>query len=91
MTIQNVDYTATINPLDYGKTWVVRDAVLASARDNGEIIIESVFKASLFLSTGPNAGTKGPGGSTRKRTQNPLAAENCEFFLKGIKASVDCT
>ena len=91
MTIQNVDYTTTTNPLDYGKTWVVRDAVLASVRDDGEILLESVFQASLFLSVGPNASTKGTDGSIRKRTQNLSAAENYDFFQKGIRASVDST
>ena len=36
-TIQGVDYTSTCNALDYGKTWVVRDAILGATEPDGKI------------------------------------------------------
>ena len=88
-TIQEVSYTLTTNALDYGKTWVVRDAILGATEPDGKIRPRSPFKASLFFSAGPNAGTTGLPSSARKRTSCAIATTDYEFFKKGVRASID--
>ena len=91
-TKQGVNYTTTTAEADYGDAWVVDDVRL-SRKDVGGATptfdFAQQYPTSLFFVAAPNAGACGRGPtSTTRRTYNSHAAEDYDFFRRGLMASL---
>ena len=86
MTVQDVDYTSTNNPSDWGDAWSLPGELARTFKHAQKGMLK--YPAVLVWVAGPNAGAVGRPGGSMARTLSLRAQKNYPFLRDGVKAAM---